>query len=298
VNCPYPPEIKFVKLKLPVSAIPLLQGGVDNKPLYDFKFTRILVTLAAIIFGTVHLFLPQLPIDAVMIALLGIAFFPWLNPLIKSIELPGIGRLELNELRRQVEEASGAAESANQKADFAVAQAMEPDQIDSRRAGRASASINQEFSELAAKFDQVGEPTTTNPVRAAEMIDFISKMISIAPYVRDFDVEKNLNESAPGKRLLAYAYLLARPDPKILMPLVNTLTQLENKDFNQYWAILAVEKIISISDMDKLDPAIYRKLQQYLQELPYGTDRFYELSGIVESISKAKTVQANPNGSG
>ena len=80
--------------------------------MYDYKFTRILVTLAAIIFGAAHIIFPQLPIDAVSIALLGIAFFPWLNPLIKSIELPGIGRLELKELKRQVEEASGAAESA------------------------------------------------------------------------------------------------------------------------------------------------------------------------------------------
>ncbi|MDB5082892.1 MAG: hypothetical protein JWP00_4816 [Chloroflexi bacterium] len=258
--------------------------------MYDYKFTRILVTLAAIIFGAAHLIFPQLPIDAVSIALLGIAFFPWLNPLIKSIELPGIGRLELKELKRQVEEASGAAESANQKADFAVAHATFPVQASPANSpGKpgSPAFLARNFNDLAAQYDRVDTPEPDTPVQTSEMSKLISKMISLAPYAGDFEVPANLNAPDPGKRLLAYAYLLTRPDARFLKPLVETLTQHEPSEFNQYWAILAVEKLVALDGEDRIDPEIVKELVNFLKKLPPGTDRHYELSGIVESLDQS-----------
>ena len=58
-------------------------------------FTRVVVTL--LFFGCflVHLFCPNIVIDSVAIILLVLAFLPWIIESIKSIELSGIGKLEL-----------------------------------------------------------------------------------------------------------------------------------------------------------------------------------------------------------
>lgn len=44
-----------------------------------------------------HLIWPDLKIDVITLGLLLLAFAPWASPIIKSIEVPGIGKLELQQ---------------------------------------------------------------------------------------------------------------------------------------------------------------------------------------------------------
>ena len=59
---------------------------------------RRIVTLAALVLALAHLIWPKLAIDAITLGLLAIAVVPWLAPLIKSLELPGGWKVELQEM--------------------------------------------------------------------------------------------------------------------------------------------------------------------------------------------------------
>jgi hypothetical protein len=59
---------------------------------------RRVVTLVALGLALTHLLFPSLAIDAITLGLLAVAIVPWLAPLIKSLELPGGWKVELQEM--------------------------------------------------------------------------------------------------------------------------------------------------------------------------------------------------------
>lgn len=56
------------------------------------------VTLVALVLALAHLLFPSLAIDAITLGLLAVAIIPWLAPLVKSLELPGGWKVELQEM--------------------------------------------------------------------------------------------------------------------------------------------------------------------------------------------------------
>lgn len=64
------------------------------------RFVQFSITIGALSIGLVHLIWPSLKIDAVTIILFFIALVPWLAPFLKSIELPGGLKFELNKFER------------------------------------------------------------------------------------------------------------------------------------------------------------------------------------------------------
>lgn len=69
---------------------------------------RIIVTIAALLLALTHLIWPRLAIDAITLGLLAIAVIPWLAPLIKSLELPGGWKVELQEMYQVTARAQNA----------------------------------------------------------------------------------------------------------------------------------------------------------------------------------------------
>jgi len=72
-----------------------------NDPTSRLKY---IVSSCAIILAIAHLLFPRVTIDAVTLGLLVIAILPWLSPLIKSVEIPGVGKIELQAVSRAGEE--------------------------------------------------------------------------------------------------------------------------------------------------------------------------------------------------
>lgn len=70
--------------------------------------TQILITSLAILVGLIHVIFPKLSIDAILITLIIIAIIPWLEPLLKSVELPGGLKVEFQDLKKLEEEAKKA----------------------------------------------------------------------------------------------------------------------------------------------------------------------------------------------
>lgn len=62
-------------------------------------------------------------IDSITAFFAFVAILPWLQPIIKTVEMLGM-KLELQELKGQVAEARGAAESASQQATFALVSSL------------------------------------------------------------------------------------------------------------------------------------------------------------------------------
>lgn len=59
---------------------------------------RIGISVISVAFIVVHILFPQLAIDGVTFALIVLAFLPWLAPIFKSLELPGVLKVEFQDL--------------------------------------------------------------------------------------------------------------------------------------------------------------------------------------------------------
>ena len=68
---------------------------------------KVLITLAAVAVAAAHILFPSLRIDAVTGFLVLLAVLPWLAPIIKSVELPGGFRVELQEIKAAADRITG-----------------------------------------------------------------------------------------------------------------------------------------------------------------------------------------------
>lgn len=75
------------------------QIGSSNGP--HRQLISVLISAVALFLAAIHLLRPKLNIDAITIVLIAVAALPWLGSIFKAIELPGVGRVEYQELRRQ-----------------------------------------------------------------------------------------------------------------------------------------------------------------------------------------------------
>jgi hypothetical protein len=245
-----------------------------------------LIALAAI---AARLVWPTLIIDHVTLGLLILAALPWLAPLIKSIEVPGIGKVELQEIKQQTQEAKGAAQSATQKAELALAGTYQKAEGYSKSLASRSAEEELEEEELVDLVKEYNNIRATQPsgdARTSAMTTVVSKMIRLFPNLKSFNIDEQLEESDQGKRLAAYAYLYANPDFAHLENLVNSVTQIEDKPFGQYWGIQAIGKVLGNRGNTEVSKEILDRLNRFLNRLKPGTDRHYELTRSLRSINQ------------
>ena len=69
---------------------------------------KILVTGLAAVLVVVHLAYPEVEVDLVTVALLMVGLTPWLAPIIKSLELPGGIKIELQDVQRATQKVTSA----------------------------------------------------------------------------------------------------------------------------------------------------------------------------------------------
>jgi len=63
------------------------------------------VSIGVVSGAVLHVAFPTFVPDAITAGFVALAIVSWLAPLIKSVETPGVGRLELQEVKRDVLEA-------------------------------------------------------------------------------------------------------------------------------------------------------------------------------------------------
>jgi hypothetical protein len=81
----------------------------------SFRFFRSVISFVALIIALAHLIWPELTIDGITLGLIVIAVLPWLAPLVKSLELPGGWKIELNDLQKTASRAETAGLLSNKR---------------------------------------------------------------------------------------------------------------------------------------------------------------------------------------
>ena len=80
----------------------------------------IVVSLVALAFVVAHLIWPDLEIDAIALAFVGIAIVPWLGPLLESIEFPGGFKATFREVEARIQEVQQTTQDVKETAQAAL----------------------------------------------------------------------------------------------------------------------------------------------------------------------------------
>jgi hypothetical protein len=266
----------------------------------------VLITVIALGAIVVHLARPDLSIDAVTLGLLVLAALPWLAPLVKSLELPGGWKVEFQEVKRTAEEAKSAADSAQRKVEFVEdlalagqtqqappptpkaaesAPAPAPGLLEGQTRQRAAIpDTGGDFTELIDRYNTIRDTQPSSSARTAAMTAVVRDMVALSTQMDAFDARPALAGQDGGTRLSGYAYLYARPDARLLDDLIACVAEREDQPFGQYWGIRAIDKNLRAGEVGTLAHGVVRRLRQFLNRLPEGSDRHYELSRLLREM--------------
>jgi hypothetical protein len=244
--------------------------------------TRLVVTAAALAGVAGHLIWSNLKVDGVVVAMLVIALVPWLGSVFDSLELPGGWKLKYREIQQQLEtthaqsqQAMGAAVSASQKADFAVA-ATEP--------ATGTGTAGEQFNELVAKYNLIRATQQSSHTRTKTLTQIVAQMVALAREMPDYPWQEALSSDDRGMRVAAYAWLYAKPNADASRLLVQTLTTArEDTDFGQYWNLQALQRCLQQADPDTA-ATLKPKLERFLPSLPPNNPRYHELSDLLQQL--------------
>jgi hypothetical protein len=248
---------------------------------------RAIISIAAIALAIIHLSCPSVIPDNATLVLLLIAAIPWLQPLVKSVEMFGI-KVEMQQLKDQVADAHGAAESASQQAMFArVSSSTAETESDSLSVANQAAVPEEEMQRLAREYDEIRSSQSSGYTRTEAMTKVVSRMIDLAKRFPNFDF-RNALTSSRGLRLAGYAYLYAREVPskaEDLKELVETVTRREDKPFGQYWGLQSIFHVLQRVKREEVSDEIAASLHRFAAAVPRGTDRAYEVQRIIKYLA-------------
>lgn len=69
---------------------------------------KLTITITAALIATIHIIFPKINIDLITVVLIAFSIIPWVEPLFKSVELPGGIKLEFQDLQKLETEAKKA----------------------------------------------------------------------------------------------------------------------------------------------------------------------------------------------
>jgi hypothetical protein len=239
--------------------------------------TRLLVTGVALAAAAVHLIWPHLKLDGIVVALLVVALLPWLGAVFESLELPGGWKVKYREIQRQLDEtqaktqkATGAAASASQKAELALA-TNEPEKAD-------------QLNELISEYNKVRASQPSSDLRTTILTQIVGRMVALSPRLTNYNWRNALRSDDQGQRIAGYAWLYSKPDPAAAELLVQTLTTHEDANFGQYWAIQALQRSLPLVDTNTV-ATLTPKLREFLSNLPSDSGRYYDLSNLLNQLA-------------
>jgi hypothetical protein len=255
---------------------------------------RVVITLGALMFLGVHLGWPKIGIDNIAIALLVIALVPWLSSIFKSIEVTGLGKVEflqktVNQLTSTVADVKAQADAATQKSSFA---AGATDAALSDLGKKQDYTAENILLFLAQQYVEVRKAMPSGWQRTDAVTTIFGEMVIAAARVERFNAKESLLSSDEGVRLAAIAFIYAKPDPQLLDDLVVSICEDEDKGFNQYWGLKAIQKIMQRTG--EISGVSLNKLRELVEKIPAGTDRARELSRILGDVYP--TMKRSPQG--
>ncbi|WBO64637.1 hypothetical protein [Streptomyces camelliae] len=223
------------------------------------RAVAVVLTCLGVGAAVLHVLAPGLRIDGVTVMLLAVAVVPWLGDLFRSIEVPGIGRIEFRDIERRIDAVQRTANAA------LVGDGPEGGTVDDTAAWDA-------VRELAAEYVNVRLQQRSGAARNHRMDQIFARLVRVTQRVRDFDAGTLLGSQDAGLRLAAYARLYALPEPEVLGALVDAATG-EPLPFNQYWALQAVGRCVDDLEAEQVPLSVVRRLEQLRSGLLRANDR-------------------------
>ncbi|MER6072373.1 hypothetical protein ABT187_26645 [Streptomyces sp. NPDC001817] len=226
-----------------------------------FRRRAVAVVLTGVGVGAaiVHVVAPGLKVDGVTVALFAVAVVPWLGDLVRSIDVPGLGRIEFRDMQRQLAVVQRTANAA------LVGDGPQGGDVDDTAASDA-------VRELAAEYGRVRDELPTGPARTHRLDQVFARLVRATQRVRDFDAEALLRSPDAGLRLAAYARLYALPEPELLGALVDVVTS-EPLAFNQYWGLRVVGRVVEETGAEHVPLGVVRRLEEFRSRMPRDSDR-------------------------
>lgn len=243
--------------------------------------TRLLVTGVALAAAAVHLIWPRLKLDGIIVALLIVAVLPWLGAVFESLELPGGWKVQYREIQQQLnatqvktQQLTGAAASASQKAELALA---------ANESGNDTGKAEQ-MDELIDEYNETRVSQQSGYPRTTILTQVVARMVTLSRRLPNYDWRDALYSDNQGRRMAGYAWLYAKPDPAAAELLVHTLVTREETHFGQYWAIQALQRCLPFSDAETV-ATLTPELRAFLSKLPSDSDRSYELTNLLNLLT-------------
>jgi hypothetical protein len=141
-------------------------------------------------------------------------------------------------------------------------------------------SPREELDDLAEEYNHVRWTMPGGRERTTAMTSIVYKMIETAKKISDFDVTGYMRTNNAGRRLAGYAYLFAHPEPA-WMPALAEAVLVDDKPFNQYWALRALD-VQGIPLSSTLDRDLLRRLRERLPDLESDASRHRLLSDLLQ----------------
>jgi hypothetical protein len=148
-----------------------------------------LISAVALCLAILHMVRPRLNIDGVTVVLIAVAALPWLGQVFKAIELPGLGRVEYQELRQQTQQVRHQLDQV-QESVKRVEQVLFSSEVSPDLAGRLREQIETFHQYLAAlglePYDREPPRIGLNPgIPGASYYDVATHRIEISPELAD-----------------------------------------------------------------------------------------------------------------
>lgn len=246
---------------------------------------RIGVTVVSVLLILIHQLAPAIKLDTATLVLIGVALLPWLQPIFKTVKLPGGIEVTLQDMKQEIQTAVGAAQSAERKAELAVSGIVTSPAADLPNAVRNEASppSAQGLAALAREYEHIRATQRSGASRTNAMTTVVRKMIEHANDVAEQELPGLLKSGAAGDRLIAYASLYGHPRPELLQELTSSVASTENQPFGQYWGLQAISR--NLPDQPRNVPSsVLATLSAFSSTIKAGTDRDYELSRILRQL--------------
>jgi hypothetical protein len=226
---------------------------------------------------------------------------PWLTSVIKSLELPGGFKIELQEAKAKAEEAIRTAVEAQSVAESAQTRARISETItrtasDAGTAAQPGQLLTKEqalplASALVEEYLQIRKDNKPGPSRTQLTESKMIEMITLAKQWPDFEWQKNLDNSDKGWRLFSYAYVMAHPTFNKLDAVAESAwtfrdqrKSTDNRPFGEYWSIRAMQALAYTRGSEVVSTPTRSLLLDHFRELRSGTDRHYEMRQLLRML--------------
>jgi predicted Rossmann-fold nucleotide-binding protein len=134
---------------------------------------------------------------------------------------------------------------------------------------------------LAQEYKLIRRTQTAGPLRTHNMTELVQRM---RPVVRELPSEyllPMLVDVDRGRRLSGYVYLYEVPIAEKVSELVDSLTRIENTPFGQYWALMALSRVLPKVPSSEVPDETVRRLRAMRDNLKPGIDRHVLLTNIM-----------------